>query len=166
MTNRQSVSTAAAKPARYGDDRRKHLGFVQANVTRMSAASTTTKSWLLPVVTAAFGYALTHQADSVAFLGIMSVVLFGLLDANYLRQEKAYRNLYNAVARRPGDIPLFSMDPRDAEQEGTPATSRWGKLRLSVAQWVPPRQVWFSWSIAPFYGPLLIAGVAVFFRAR
>src|SRR5215217_3011348 len=53
----------------------------------MSTASTTTKSWLLPVITAAFGYALTKRADTVALLGVGAGVLFGFLDANYLKQE-------------------------------------------------------------------------------
>ena len=52
------------------EDRRKHLDFIQSVVTRMSAASSNAKAWLLPVVTAAYGYALTQRADSVALLAV------------------------------------------------------------------------------------------------
>ena len=105
-----------------GEDKRKHLDFIQAIVTRMSAASTSAKSWLLPVVTATYGYGMTQNAWSVIMLGLGAVVLFMFLDAHYLGQEKAYRALYDAVARDKG-IPVFSLDPRDvdrcAEAEGS-----------------------------------------------
>ena len=86
------------KVAVEGDDRRKHLDYIQAVVTPMSSASSSAKGWLLPVVTAAYGYALAKQQSPVALLGVAAVLLFGFLDANYLRQEKAYRRLYDAVA--------------------------------------------------------------------
>jgi hypothetical protein len=101
------------------DDRRKHLDFIQAVVMRMSAASATTKSWLLPVVTATYGYALTKSADSVALLSVTAVVLFTFLDANYLRQEKAYRRLYDAVTRGTRSVPQFSLDPSYADPPGS-----------------------------------------------
>lgn len=88
------------------EDRRKHLDFIQAVVTRMSAASSTTKGWLLPVVTATYGYAVVNREMSVALLGIAAVLLFAVIDANYLNQERAFRRLYDAVAQG-GDIPAF-----------------------------------------------------------
>lgn len=61
------------------EDRRKHLDFIQAVVTRISAASTSTETWLLPVVTATPRYALTNNAECVALLGIAAVLLFAFL---------------------------------------------------------------------------------------
>lgn len=80
------------------EDKRKHLDFIQSVITRMSAASSSAKAWLLPVVTAAYGYALTQNADSVALLGLGATLLFAYLDANYLPQEKRFRALYKTVA--------------------------------------------------------------------
>ena len=97
------------------EDLHKHLDFIQAVVTRMSAASTSTKSWLLPVVTATYGYGMTQNAWSVIALGLGAVLLFMFLDAHYLDREKAYRDLYDAVARKKG-IPLFSLDPREVKR--------------------------------------------------
>src|SRR5690606_25152330 len=94
------------------EDLHKHLDFIQSVVTRMSAASSSTKSWLLPVVTATYGYGMTQNAWSVVALGLGAVLLFMFLDAHYLDREKAYRALYDAVARQQG-VPLFSLDPRD-----------------------------------------------------
>ncbi|MFY1625106.1 hypothetical protein ACN268_18150 [Micromonospora sp. WMMD735] len=141
-----------------GDDRRKHLDYIQAVVTRMSSASSSAKGWLLPVVTAAYGYALTKKQSPIALLGIAAVLLFGFLDANYLRQEKAYRRLYDAVARGTREIPLFSLDPSHADDPIPPAATRWQTVRLLFGRWFPNRNVWLSWSVAPFYGSLIIVG--------
>lgn len=143
------------------DDRRKHLDYIQAVVTRMSAASSAAKGWLLPVVTATYGYALTKKVSSVALLGVGAVLLFGFLDANYLRQEKAYRRLYDAVARRTHEIPLFSLDPSHADDPAPPAATSLQKVRLRVRRWFPGRAVWLSWSVAPFYGALVIVGCLI-----
>jgi hypothetical protein len=147
-----------------GEDRRKHLDFIQAVVTRMSAASSNTKAWLLPVVTATYGYALTKRADSVAVLGIAAVLLLAVLDANYLRQERAYRRLHDAVTRGTRDVPLFSLDPSDADDPIPPAATFRQKFGRLVSRWVPGGNVWLSWSIAPFYGALLLVGVVILVR--
>lgn len=165
------------------EDLHKHLDFIQAVVTRMSAASTSTKSWLLPVVTATYGYGMTQNAWSVIALGLGAVLLFMFLDAHYLDREKAYRDLYDAVARKKG-IPLFSLDPREvqrckqvpeAQRDITPdeaddqATDA-GKApnhdsgSTFLADWWPNASVWKSWAITPFYGSLLVVGVLLLIR--
>lgn len=48
----------------------KHLEFIQAIVARMAQSSVQTKSLLLPVVVATYGYALTQKSVSVSLLGI------------------------------------------------------------------------------------------------
>jgi hypothetical protein len=144
-----------------GDDRRTHLEFIQAIVTRMSSASSMAKSWLLPVVTASYGYALTKDDGSVAMLGVLTTLLFGFLDANYLRQERAYRMLYNAIVGGTGNVPLFSLNSADAQGPTPPATTPWQKFGSLVGRWVPDRGVWLSWSIAPFYGALILIGCLI-----
>ncbi|WP_139337868.1 hypothetical protein [Micromonospora avicenniae] len=148
------------------DDRRKHLDYIQAVVTRMSSASSAAKGWLLPVVTATYGYSLTKKDSSVAILGVGAVLLFGFLDANYLRQEKAYRRLYDAVARGTKDIPLFSLDPSHADDPIPPAATRVQEIQLRVSRWFPDRNVWLSWSVAPFYGAVVIVGCLIALVAR
>ena len=41
------------------EDRRQHLSFIQAVVTRMSQASSSSKTWPLPIVKLTYGYAIT-----------------------------------------------------------------------------------------------------------
>lgn len=148
------------------EDRRKHLDFIQAVVTRMSTASSTSKSWALPIVTATYGYALTQEVASVALLGIISVILFGFLDANYLNQERKYRALYDSVAglgaagNATNTIPPFSMDPSEAEERREKNNGEFFLVALG-RRWFPSPKVWSSWSIAPFYGVLLLVGVFI-----
>jgi hypothetical protein len=149
-----------------GEDRRKHLDFIQAVVTRMSAASSNAKSWLLPVVAATYGYARTKHARSVAMLGVLAVLLFMFLDANYLRQERAYRRLYDAVARRTRDVATFSLDPSEAFDASAPPQDKRERLQRLLSKWFPAYNVWLSWSIAPFYGALLLIGIVVFCVSR
>lgn len=144
------------------DDRRKHLEFIQAVVARMSLASSAAKSWLLPVVTLTYGYALTRHVESVALLGVAASVLFSLLDVNYLRQEKAYRRLYETVARSPGKVPVFSLDPLAVDDPASSALTVRNKFVQRVSRWIPEPAVWMSWSIAPFYGGLVAVGVVIF----
>ena len=73
------------------EDRRQHLSFIQAVVTRMSQASSSAKTWLLPIVTLTYGYAVTKEQWWVAVMGMIAVTIFGVLDANYLKQERAFR---------------------------------------------------------------------------
>lgn len=143
------------------EDRRKHLEFIQAVVTRMSSASAAAKGWLLAVVTVIYGYAITNDSSEVALLGVVATLVFGLIDANYLRQEKAYRKLYDAVARSEPAVPLFTLDPSDAD-DPIPQSARTRERILRVwRRWVPCREVWFSWSIGPFYTTFLVVGAVI-----
>jgi diadenosine tetraphosphate (Ap4A) HIT family hydrolase len=130
------------------EDRRQHLSFIQAIVTRMSQASSASKSWLLPIVTLTYGYAITQVAWPVALLGIVAVLVFGILDANYLKQERAFRQLYDQVASGSA-IPAFSLDPSLASPAGVKENywPDWRDLR--------------SWAILPVHGPLLLGGVGI-----
>ena len=130
------------------EDRRQHLSFIQAVVTRMSQASSSSKSWLLPIVTITYGYAVTKEQLWVAMLGVAAVAIFGLLDANYLKQERAFRKLYDKVAAG-GDIPSFSLNPAFAGPAGS-----------KVNYW-PDWEDIRSWAVAPVYGPLLVVGVSI-----
>lgn len=143
------------------EDRRQHLGFIQAVVTRMAGASAGAKAWLLPVVTAAYGYAIAQSDRGIALLGMASVLVFGILDANYLRQERAYRSLYDTVAQDRRQVPKFTLDPSHA---GDPLIGESNPAKRVVGwagRWLPAPQIWFSWSTAPFYGGLLIVGIAI-----
>ncbi len=144
------------------EDRRKHLDYLQAVVTRQSASSAAAKGWVLPVVTAAYGFALTQRASPLALLGLLGLLLFAYLDAHYLNTERRFRKLYVIVAQSLRSVPLFTLNPDDAddpaESDADQSPNRWRRLKR---KYVPSRDIWSSWSIAPFYGALALLGVGV-----
>jgi hypothetical protein len=135
------------------EDRRKHLELIQGAVDRMAGSSASAKSWLLPVVTAAFGFSLVQREVFVGLLGLGSVLLFAFLDAQYLRQERAFRALYRDAAI--GRIPVFEINPsryyngpNHDEDDHRSENCRWNKV------------IW-SWSLAGFYGPMILVGLGI-----
>lgn len=143
------------------EDRRKHLDYIQAVVTRQSAASASTKGWLLPVVTAVFGFAIAQHVWLLALLGISLIAMFAYVDANYLRSEQGFRALYKTVSRSERMVPQFTLDPTDAHEplpdDALPAK----RLKAWCTKYIPNRAVWASWSIAPFYIAMLLLGIGV-----
>ena len=166
------VSSAASGTPSQGpspEDRRAHLGYLQATITRMAAASTAAKGWLLPVVTAAYGYGLVKHSG-VVLLGIGAAMLFGFLDAHYLTQEQKFRDLYAKVAKgdqadavAPFDMNTSTLSP-PPPAPGGPGWSH--GVQNVLRSWVPGRKAAVSWSIAPFYGFIILAGVVLYFVAR
>lgn len=136
----------------YGhEDRRKHLDMIQAVVARLAGASAVTKGWQLPVVTAAYGYAVAQQAWRVAIVGAGLTLLLASVDARYLRQERANRALFRGVAW--GVVRDYDMDVgRYLGRSDGDATG----ARDEDSTW---RGVLTSGSIGWFYGPVLAAGV-------
>jgi len=145
----ESMASTAPLATASAEDRRQHLGFIQSVISRMASASASAKTWLLPIMTAAYGFAFVQHAWPIAVLGITAVAVFGLLDANYLKQERSFRSLYDFVARG-GRLPAFSMNPTVAGPSS----------RAKVNYW-PDKQDWKSWAIAPFYVPLILVGGAL-----
>ncbi len=150
------------------EDRRKHLDFIQATITRMSSASTTAKSWMLPVLTLTYGYSITKKMESIALLGVGAALLFAYLDANYLRQEKRFRRLYKAVAEGRDEVAAFSLNPDDITPDPWDGSDEdWAKwMPRWINRFIPGPAVWFSWAIGPFYLALVIAGVAIALGAK
>lgn len=141
------VATPAAA-VELDEDGRKHLEFLQGVIARMSAASGLAKGWCLTVTTATLGYALTKRSCSVALLGVAAVILFGSLDARYLREERKFRALYNGV--RSGQVDRYDM--------GTVAcTTKGSAIFDGSCEWPA---VLKSWSILSFYVPLALVCVA------
>ncbi|KWR72581.1 histidine triad (HIT) protein [Arthrobacter sp. W1] len=151
----------SSEPPIAPEDRRKHLDYIQAVVTRQSAASASAKGWLLPITTATFGFALTQHSWPLAALGMVAIVLFSYLDANYLKSEKQFRRLYNTVARSSRKVPLFTLDPVDADEPLPQDAATPSKRRALLHRYLPEVSVWASWSIAPFYLALLLVGTGV-----
>lgn len=130
-------------PDKIADLRLKHLEMVQAIVTRMANYSATLKNYCITLVTAIAGFAITVQKPLAVLLALVPVLVFALLDGQYLRLERRFRELYDLSRKEGwGVAPSFEIDLGKAPRIGF-----WG--------------VFFSWSIGVFYIPLALGIVGV-----
>ena len=91
------------------EEKIKHLEIIQGVINRLANNSFLIKSWMITVSLA--GFSLFINQKETPLLGIISfiVILFWVLDAYYLRQERLFRKLYSNCAE--GDtIKSFDMD--------------------------------------------------------
>jgi hypothetical protein len=120
------------------EDRRKHLELVSAIVARMAGASNAAKGWSVTVAGAAFGVAVVRASWYLFALGVGVLLVFGMLDALYLDNEKKFRDLYRAIVNN-------SVEPLSMDTDGLQVRSK--------------RESFLSWSILGFYLPLAVAGL-------
>ncbi len=119
------------------DDFRFYLGLIQQTISRMAAASTQAKGWCITVTLAALGLATSTSSRPLALLGLASALLFGSLDARYLREERRFRALYDAA--RHHSTSVYDM--------------RTSSVADDSCTWPSVLKSWSLWS---FYGPLLV----------
>ena len=130
------------------EDRRQNLSFIQNIINRMAGASSNSKTWLLPIATAAYGYAIANKSIMVTALGMIATFILALLDAGYLTNERRYRQLYNQVISNPNVAAPFSLS---CYREGKTRCARFKEYMRALK----------SWSIVLFYGALLFTGIAI-----
>ena len=75
----------------------RHLELIQTIISRMANNSFLLKGWTITLVAALFALAAKDARVSFAVLALIPGLSFWGLDAYYLRQERLYRALYDAV---------------------------------------------------------------------
>jgi len=126
-----------------GENKRKHLQFIQDIVTRMGGNSFLLRGWSVSLITAIVGFALKSEGATygtyLLFTAIFLVIVFWLLDAYYLSYERAYRCLYKEVAKMAEEDINYS---------------------LNASEYVKGDNTWFASIFSPvflvFYLPVLI----------
>lgn len=119
-----------------------HLTLIQGVIARLAQNSFALKGWAVLLLSGLFGLAAAGTEIRLAYVAYIPCIVFWLLDAYYLRQERLFRSLYDDVAER-SDVD-FSMD-----------TSTHVEEVVSVARTA------LSATLGWFYGALLLAVVAV-----
>lgn len=105
-----------------GEDKIKHLEFIQANIARMGQNSFQMKGWAVTIIAALLAlFAASTEAScqgNVYYIltAILPTIVFWYLDSYYLKQERKFRGIYNDVAMlskesdrievRPFEMPL------------------------------------------------------------
>lgn len=89
--------------------RLKYLEMIQAIITRMASNSFLIKAWNLTLISAIFAF--SEKISQVFVASYIPVVVFWLLDAYYLSQERSFRNLWNAKRGEQDDASTdFNLD--------------------------------------------------------
>ena len=92
------------------ENKLKHLEFIQTVISRMANNSFILKGWTATIIVALF--TLEHLDSNGKFLVIANypILVFWLLDAYFLSQERSYRALYDEVRNLPPEKIDFSMN--------------------------------------------------------
>jgi hypothetical protein len=115
-----------------------YLSMLQAVITRMESNSASTKNYAIAILSALLALFAANKDKTFLTVAIVPSVIFMILDAKYLRLERAFRARFDSVRKEPitqGND--FSMSPSFIAGEST----------LSVM---------FTWSVAWFYVPIIL----------
>ena len=128
-----------------------HMGMIQGVVTRLETNSFTLKALAMTLAAAVLAFLGSVENPNWVYplAGCFPVIVFWIMDAQYLRLGRLFRRLYNAVRQHQVNEP-FSMNFKEYEKDEQ------STLRIA-----------FSWSILWFYLSILIAfGVVslIFFK--
>ena len=113
----------------------RHLEAIQAVITRQAGNSLALKALTGTITAAVIAYtgAATMPAPWMPVAGVLPALVFWLMDAKYLQQERQFRGLYDAVRRDEVSEPFSMNAPAFGGEVGS---------LLHIA---------FSWSVVWFY---------------
>src|SRR5438309_1775864 len=132
----------------------KHLEMIQAVVSRLAGNSFSIKGWSITLVSALFALAAKDANVRYAALALLPALCFWGLDAYYLRQERLYRKLYEAVRTAPAQSDPPTL-PDSFSMKTTPFISQVGSWARTVV----------SKTIFWLHAPIVAAVVAVMIYA-
>ncbi|MEY3404344.1 MAG: hypothetical protein RLZZ86_3966 [Cyanobacteriota bacterium] len=124
-----------------------YLNILQGIITRMATNSASCKTWCISLVSAILVVIADKNKPNYAWISLIPIVLFFLLDSYYLGQERSFREIYNNFIKdlHSGAITtdkLFILKP--------PRGMNVVNLLLSSS---------LSFSVYPFYLTLLLTVV-------
>lgn len=116
-----------------------HLTLLQGVITRMGSNSFTLKALSASFGSAAIAVMAAVDRPSIYYgvSALIPIFIFWLMDAQYLRYERAYRKLFDRV-RRGEEVEAYDLDA--APFMG----NLWGVLRTAI-----------TWSVSLFYLAIL-----------
>ena len=125
-----------------GNDEKKleHLKLIEGVIERMASNSLRLKEWFITVASAIVGLCFTMSEPKLLFVAGGVLLAFWFLDANYLQQERNFRDLYKAVVESDDSaITDFSLDVSAVRSK---QSYFWALLG--------------SWATSGFYGLILV----------
>ena len=129
----------------FDDKRIAHLGMIQGVVSRLETNCFTLKALAMTLTAAVLAFlgTIEHPSCIYPLAAIIPLIIFWLMDAQYLRLGRLFRRLFDGV--RKGEI----------QEPFTMCVEPYVKDEQSVLR------IAFSWSIFWFYGTLLVAFLGI-----
>ncbi|MFH0521622.1 hypothetical protein ACHBTE_31120 [Streptomyces sp. M41] len=124
-------------------DRIKHLEFIQATITRLGTNSFLVKGWALTLAAGLLALSASRLSWQLSVVGAVPLCCFWYLDCFFLRQERAFRRLYDDARRPDSTVEMLSMNV-------APYLTR-----------MPWPEVWVTPTLLLFYSPLLLADLTL-----
>lgn len=125
----------------------KHMEMIQVAISRLGTNSFLVKGWAVTVAAAFWGFGIGEREWGLALASVIPLVVFWWLDAYFLRVERLFRKLHDAVRTGEPVVEPFFMTATKQEFVSRVA----GPSRLAVL---------CSETLLPFYA-LLVFGTAI-----
>lgn len=132
---------------RFDDNTIQYLQMIQNIIDRMSTTSSIIKGFCATIVSGIFAISFTDISKWILLLIVIPILCFLILDIYYLRLEKCFRALYNAV--RGGE--------KEVDFDLTPPAAKTLKKEANL------RVCFNSPSIYLFYIPVVITSVGMIY---
>lgn len=133
----------------FSQNRIKHLEMVQAVIARLSNSAFVVRGWAVTVVGLLSGFAINSSNWQLALVSAATTVAFWGLDTYFLRAERLFRELYDAIRDEQAEIEPFFMA----------ATSRhFRDFLIKNSRHCPSwREAFLAPALAILYGILIVA---------
>lgn len=131
----------------FTEDDRLYLQFLQNNISRMNTNSTQAKGWCMAIVAALLAIFAETKNCLFLLICIIPVILFCILDAQYLQQEHKFVGMYNDFISGKEDKPEVYTMP----------------MKYYAKRLKGFFKALFSWSVFPVYGLTLVAILIIVF---
>lgn len=109
------LSSDALSYDAFDPNRMKHLELIQAVISRLGNDAFLVKGWAVTFAGVLIGFGVDREKPELALVALIPTVLFWLLDAYYLRSERLFRKLYDAVRSGDSRITPFQMNATDPD---------------------------------------------------
>ena len=99
------------------ENKRKHLEFIQATISRMASNLFFLRGWTISLVAALFALFVKGANHDYIFVVYFPIIIFWILDGYFLSQERLFRALYNHVRKLDEKDIDFSMNTDEYKKD-------------------------------------------------
>lgn len=140
---KKAIYMKTSNEEKWPDMRMKHLEMLQNVISRMASNSASMKNYTMSISAAIIALSAAIKKPEILYYSIPLIAIFCILDAQYLRLERAFRDQYNSIRKEGFDKePDFSISP----------------------SWKVVNELWpivRSWSVWLFYVPIIVVFIII-----